>query len=74
MYHDNVIRSGLTRSIAATFDQVHDEIVGAWEELIPVANDGMWHTPEYAFISNSQSRMGQDTYPTNYATNNLSCL
>jgi len=31
----------LTRSIAAIFDQVHDEAVEAWAEFIPAASDGM---------------------------------
>jgi hypothetical protein len=41
MYHTHVIRSRLTRNIAAIFDQVRDEAVGACAELIPVAGDGM---------------------------------
>jgi len=40
-YHNHVIRSRLTRSIAAIFDQVHDEAVEAWAEFIPAASDGM---------------------------------
>jgi hypothetical protein len=43
LYHNHVIRSRLTRSIAATFDQVHDEAIEALAELIPVASDGMWY-------------------------------
>jgi len=40
-YHTHVIRSRLTRSIATIFDQLHDEAVEAWAELIPGASDGM---------------------------------
>ena len=40
-YHNHVIRSRLTRSIAAIFDQIHDEAVEAWAEFIPAASDGM---------------------------------
>jgi hypothetical protein len=40
-YHNHVIRSRLTRSIAATFDQVHDEVIEALAELIPVASGGV---------------------------------
>jgi hypothetical protein len=41
LYHNHVIRSKLTRSIAATFGQVHDEVVEALAELIPVADNSM---------------------------------
>ena len=40
-YHNHVIRSKLTRNIAATFDQAHGEAIEALAELIPVASDGM---------------------------------
>jgi hypothetical protein len=40
-YHTHVIRSSLTRGIAAISDQVHDEAVEALAELIPGASDGM---------------------------------
>jgi hypothetical protein len=35
MYHRGVVRSKLTRNIAATFDQVHDELVSALRDCIP---------------------------------------
>jgi cytochrome P450 len=35
MYHRSIIRSKLTRNIGATFDQVHDELVGALRDCIP---------------------------------------
>jgi hypothetical protein len=44
MYHTHVIRSRLTRNIAAIFDQLRDEAVKACSELIPVTGDGMYHT------------------------------
>jgi len=34
-YQRNVIRSKLTRNLAATFDPVHDELVGALRDFIP---------------------------------------
>jgi hypothetical protein len=40
-YHNDVIRSKLTRNFAATFDQVQDEIVQALTELIPVGSEGV---------------------------------
>jgi hypothetical protein len=42
-YHRNVIRSKLTRNIAATFDQVNDELVGALGEFIPTVDHGAFH-------------------------------
>jgi len=40
-YHNDVIRSKLTRNFAATFDQVQDELVQALTEFIPVGSGGM---------------------------------
>ena len=40
-YHRNVIRSKLTRNITPTFDQVHDELLGAVRECIPVVGKGI---------------------------------
>ena len=40
-YHNDLIRSKLTRNIATTFDQVQDELVQALADYIPVAGDGM---------------------------------
>jgi hypothetical protein len=45
-YQRNVARSKLTRNIAATFDPVHDELVGALREFIPTIDQGMSHTLE----------------------------
>ena len=41
IYHNDVIRSKLTRNFAATFDQVQDELVQSLTEFIPVDSDGM---------------------------------
>lgn len=57
-YHNHVIRSSLTRGVAAIFGQVHDEAVEAWAELIPGASDGMCAPKEDGTISYCQSRMG----------------
>jgi hypothetical protein len=40
VYHNDVIRSKLTRNIAITFDQVQDELVRSLAEYIPVTGDG----------------------------------
>ena len=40
-YQRNVVRSKLTRNIAATFDPVHDELVGALRDFIPTIDQGM---------------------------------
>jgi len=41
LYHRNVIRSKLTRNITPTFDQVHDELLGAVRECIPAVGEGI---------------------------------
>lgn len=43
VYHRNIVRSKLTRNIAATFDQIHDELVGALRDSIPMVDQGMFH-------------------------------
>lgn len=40
-YHRSVARSKLTHNIAATFDEVHDELVGALGDCIPTPGQGM---------------------------------
>jgi hypothetical protein len=39
-YHRDVIRSKLTRNIAPIFDQVHDELLGAMGDFIPMVGEG----------------------------------
>jgi len=41
LYHRNVIRSKLTRNLTPTFDQVHDELLGAVRECIPAVGKGI---------------------------------
>ena len=43
-YHSDVIRSKLTRNIAATFKDVYDEIINALEDAIPTDEDGKGRT------------------------------
>jgi len=43
IYHRGVIRSKLARDIAATFDQVQDELPGALRDCIPDVGDGVCH-------------------------------
>ncbi len=68
-YQRNVVRSKLTRNIAATFDPVHDELVGALRDFIPTIDQGMSH-----ILLNSVQmiyvwhRVGQSIYLTNHAT------
>ena len=40
MYQNGVIRSKLTRNIAATFDEVQDELIESLSEFIPMGSDG----------------------------------
>ena len=72
-YHRSVARSKLTRNIAATFDQVHDELVGALEDFIPTTSQGT----SYMLLESTpmlyvQRRVGQGIYLTNHATYRLS--
>jgi len=39
-YHSDVIRSKLTRNIAATFKDVYDELINSLEDSIPTDEDG----------------------------------
>jgi len=41
-YHVDVIRSKLTRNIAATFKEVREELINTLEELIPTGDDSKW--------------------------------
>jgi hypothetical protein len=40
MYHRSVVLSKVTR-MAAIFDQIHDELVGAFDDFIPTTGQGM---------------------------------
>lgn len=40
IYHADVVRTKLTRNIAVTFKDVHEEIINALEDLIPTGKDG----------------------------------
>ena len=42
MYHAGVIRTKLTRNIAATFKDVREEVINALEDLIPTGEDSRW--------------------------------
>jgi hypothetical protein len=44
-YHADVIRSKLTRNIAATFNDVREEIIMTMDDLIPTHEDGEWQSP-----------------------------
>ena len=39
-FHTDVIRSKLTRNIAATFKEVREELIMAMDEFIPTSGDG----------------------------------
>ena len=45
-YHTDIIRSKLTRNIAATFNEVREELIMAMDDLIPTHGDGTWQSPE----------------------------
>jgi hypoxanthine-guanine phosphoribosyltransferase len=40
-YHSDVIRSKLIRVIPAVFQDIHDELVLALNDIIPTVNEGM---------------------------------
>jgi hypothetical protein len=44
-YHLDIIRSKLTRNIAATFEEVHEELVLAFDDLIQTRDDGALNNP-----------------------------
>ena len=41
-YSTDVIRSKLTRDVAATFKDLREELVMAMDDLIPVCEDSTW--------------------------------
>ena len=41
--HSEAVRQDLTRNIPVIFDDLHDEMVKAFEDLIPATSTGMWH-------------------------------
>jgi hypothetical protein len=72
-YQRNVVRSKLTRNIAATLDPVHDELVGALRDFIPATDQGMFHIRLKSVpIIHVQPRVGQSIFLTNDATYRLS--
>jgi hypothetical protein len=44
-YHTDIIRSKLTRNIAATFGEVREELVLAFDDLIQTRDDGALNNP-----------------------------
>ena len=44
-FHSHVVRSKLTRNIAVTFKEVHEELVMAMGDFIPTHGDGAWQIP-----------------------------
>jgi hypothetical protein len=44
-YHTDIIRSKLTRNIAATFNEVREELIMAMDDLIPTHDDSTWQSP-----------------------------
>ena len=41
--HSEAVRQDLTRNIPVIFEDLHDEMVKAFEDLIPATSTGMWH-------------------------------
>ena len=68
LYHRNVIRSKLTRNTTPTFDQVHDELLGAVRECIPAAGKGIVLLPpkETHRWLHLLSQNGSSLYPANH--------
>jgi hypothetical protein len=42
IYHTDVVRSRLTRNVAATFKEVREELSIALEDVIPTSEDSKW--------------------------------
>ena len=42
--HITVVRSHLTRNLTPIFGDMYDEVQATLDELIPVHNDGTYHT------------------------------
>lgn len=40
-YHTNVVRAAVTRNIAAQFNDMHEEMILTFEELLPPDNHGI---------------------------------
>jgi hypothetical protein len=45
-YHTGIMRSKLTRNVAATFNEVREEFIMAMDDLIPTQGDGTWQSPK----------------------------
>ncbi|KAI0033519.1 cytochrome P450 [Vararia minispora EC-137] len=43
-YHVPIVRSQLTRNLGVLFDDIRDEVVSAFNDVIPVKDDGSWVT------------------------------
>ena len=41
-YHVDIVRSQLTRNIAATFKEVREELIMAMDDLVPTHDDSAW--------------------------------
>jgi hypothetical protein len=44
-FHTDIIRSKLTRNIAATFKEVREELIMGMDDLIPMHENGTWKSP-----------------------------
>ena len=51
----DIIRSQLTRNIANTFKEVHEELIMAMDDLIPTREDGTWRFPrQRGYVSHNR--------------------
>ena len=72
-YLKNAVRSRLTQNIAAKFDTVQDELVGAVKGFIITSDQGMFHILlKNVSIIQAHRRVGQGIFPANNATYCLS--
>jgi hypothetical protein len=43
-FHTDVIRSKLTRNIAATFKEVREELIMGMDDMFPTSEDSKWQS------------------------------
>jgi hypothetical protein len=70
-YSTDVMRSKLTRDVAATFKEVREEFVMAMHDLIPTRDDSMWKSFRRNSITHTASRVGKSPHYRDPSTRNL---
>ena len=73
-YHVDIIHSQLTKNIAATFKEVHEELIMAMDDSIPTCEDSAWKFLSEEAISHKARRVGQGPHSRHPSTRGLPCL